>query len=52
MFSMRAGYEREMRCLADIIVIGTIDSLTIGCLASQVVLYASVRSCHPASCAC
>lgn len=43
MFSMRAGYEKEMRCLSDIIVIGTIDSLTIGCLASQVVLYASVR---------
>lgn len=48
MYAMRTGHEKEMRCLSEIIMIGSIDSLTIGCLASQVVLYASVSACGPA----
>lgn len=44
MYAMRTGHEKEMKCLSEIIVVGSVDSETIGCLASKVVLYASVSS--------
>lgn len=47
MYAMRTGHEKEMRCLSEIIVVGSVDSETIGCLASKVVLYASVSFLLP-----
>lgn len=38
----RAGYNRYVECLTDIIQVGFVDSTSIGCVASDIVLYLSL----------
>ncbi|WOO78852.1 Chitin synthase 3 [Vanrija pseudolonga] len=38
----RAGWEDEGNCLNDVIRVGFVDSITIGCVASNIVLYVSL----------
>lgn len=38
----RAGYNRYVECLTDIIQVGYVDSTSIGCVASDIVLYLSL----------
>jgi chitin synthase len=38
----RAGYTEMLECLVDIIQVGFVDSISIGCVASDIVLYLSL----------
>lgn len=38
----RTGWDHEFDCLTDVIRVGFVDSMTIGCVASQIVLYVSL----------
>jgi chitin synthase len=42
MLTARMGYEREMACLMDTVTVGFISAKTIGCIASDIVLYTSL----------
>lgn len=38
----RTGWDKQFDCLADVIRVGYVDSMSIGCMASQIVLYVSL----------